>query len=336
MKLLSSLRSLKPYRTYSSFASIIEKQNRLFTGELERQRNDIGRIEKIEVSYEGRPENKTIIMNKFLSSPYDATRHIAEWLSQQGALAQVDDTYIWDMHRPLEGSCRLKILTVTDPDPHHVNKAFWKSCSFFLGAVISQSFADNVQVTLHSFPSPQITSGSFLYDARLSLADWQPTPNELRVLSAEMVKLANRALPLERLAVSADFAKIIFENNEFKSQQIPDIAGNSADGKITLYRVGNHIDISKGPLIGDTSFLGRCSITAVHKIESEDGPLFRFQGVALPKGLMMNHFAYRILEERASKPFGFQKLQLMIRNVPGDDSEIVIRKVARSLRKIRS
>lgn len=72
-----------------------------------------------------------------------------------------------------------------------------------------------------------VTSGSFLYDARLSLADWQPTPNELRVLSAEMVKLANRALPLERLAVSADFAKIIFENNEFKSQQIPDIAGNS-------------------------------------------------------------------------------------------------------------
>jgi len=33
---------------------------------------------------------------------------------------------------------------------------------------------------------------------------------------------------------------------------------------VTLYRVGDHVDISGGPMIGDTSFLGRrCSIVAV-------------------------------------------------------------------------
>uniref|UniRef100_A0A146KQX4 Large ribosomal subunit protein mL39 n=1 Tax=Lygus hesperus TaxID=30085 RepID=A0A146KQX4_LYGHE len=302
MKLLVSLRALNPYRSYSSAAAILEKQNKLFSNELARVRNDVGRIEKIEVVYEGRPEKKKLFLNKNLSTPYNVAQHIAEWLTQQSALAQVDDTYLWDMHRPLDGSCRLKLLTVTDPDPHHVNKAFWKSCSFFLGAVITKAFSENVKVTLHSFPSPQISSGSFLYDAHMSLDEWTPTQNELRVLSAEMVKLSHQALPLERLPVSVELAKEIFTDNPFKSKQIPDIAENSVDGKIILYRIGDHIDISKGPLVGDTSFLGRCSITAVHKIESDDGPLFRFQGVALPKGLMMNHFAYRILEERASRP----------------------------------
>lgn len=301
MKALSALRVLKLHRSYSSVSSILEKQNELFSKELNRQRGDVGRIEKIEVIYEGRPEKKKLFMNKNLSTPHDVAKHVAEWLTQQGALALVNDTYLWDLHRPLDDSCRIKLLTFTEPDPYPVNKAFWKSCSFFLGAVISKAFSDSVKVALHSFPSPQITSGSFIYDAQLSLDDWKPTPNELRVLSAELVKLSNQSLPLERLSVTPTLAHEIFSENPFKTKQIPDIASNSADGKIILYRIGDHIDISKGPLIGNTCFIGRCSISAVHKVESDDGPLYRFQGVALPKGLMVNHFAYGILEERARK-----------------------------------
>lgn len=36
-----------------------------------------------------------------------------------------------------------------------------------------------------------------------------------------------------------------------------------SDKKVTLYRIGNHIDISKGPMIGNTDLLGRCTITSV-------------------------------------------------------------------------
>lgn len=77
--------------------------------------------------------------------------------------------------------------------------------------------------------SASVSSGTFLYDAHLTLDDWKPTQNELRVLSAEMVKLANKALPLERLSVTSDLAKEIFAENSFKSQQIPDIARNSGE-----------------------------------------------------------------------------------------------------------
>ena len=35
-----------------------------------------------------------------------------------------------------------------------VNKAFWRSCSLMLGAVIEEAFKDQYYVQLHSFPSP--------------------------------------------------------------------------------------------------------------------------------------------------------------------------------------
>lgn len=53
-------------------------------------------------------------------------------------------------------------------------------------------------------------------------------------------------------------------------------------------------------MIANTNFVGRCSVASVHKILPNE-TLYRFQGVALPKTLILNHFAYRILEDRAKK-----------------------------------
>lgn len=36
-----------------------------------------------------------------------------------------------------------------------------------------------------------------------------------------------------------------------------------SDKKVILYRIGDHIDISRGPMIGNTDLLGRCTIAAV-------------------------------------------------------------------------
>ncbi|XP_014242909.1 39S ribosomal protein L39, mitochondrial [Cimex lectularius] len=304
MKVLTFLgygRSLTIFKRFVNTApAYVKHQNDVFTAEANRQMHNVGRIEKVEISYDGLPEKATLYMNRNISTPHDVALHISQFVAGRSALAIVDNQTPWDMHRPFEESCHLNFLGFNDSDPYLVNKAFWKSCSFLLGAVINTAFSDHIKVTLHSFPSPQITSGSFLYDASLSLDDWNPTKNELRVLSAEMAKLVNQSLPFERLQVSEEMAKEIFSDNKFKLQQIPNIA-NKSDGHITLYRVGTHIDISKGPLVGNSSFIGRCTIAAVHKIESEDGVLFRFQGVALPKGLLLNQFAYKIIEERAAK-----------------------------------
>lgn len=55
-------------------------------------------------------------------------------------------------------------------------------------------------------------------------------------------------------------------------------------------------------MIASTGLLGKCTISAVHKITSkDDGALYRVQGVALPVGFIVNHFAYGILEDRSKK-----------------------------------
>lgn len=69
-----------------------------------------------------------------------------------------------------------------------------------------------------------------------------------------------------------------------------------------MYRLGDHVDISKGPMVGNSGLIGRITISAIHRLtdRSVDG-LYRFQGIALPKGILLNNFAYSILENRARK-----------------------------------
>lgn len=287
----------------SSVISSIAKQrrNELFEKEAKRQIEKIGRIEKITVSYVGVPKDEVFIMNSGISTPYNVAQHISEFICNRSALALVDDSTLWDMHRPLIKDCTMHFLHFHDAEPHHLNKAFWRTCSFLLGAVAENCFKDGIISILHSFPSPNVKSGSFVYDVQLSLDNWQPTADELRILSAEMVMLARKNLKIERLEVNVELAEDMFKDNMFKSKQIPDIAMNNPGNKVVLYRIGDHIDISRGPMLANSNFLGRTSVTAVHKLDSDIQNLYRFQGVSLPKDINLNHFAYSLLQERAKK-----------------------------------
>lgn len=75
-------------------------------------------------------------------------------MCQKSALAVVNDNILWDMHRPLPGNCSIKFLTFNDKDPYSLNKTFWRTGSFILGAVILRVFKENIPVYLHSFPPP--------------------------------------------------------------------------------------------------------------------------------------------------------------------------------------
>lgn len=151
-----------------------------------------------------------------------------------------------------------------------------------------------------------VRSGSFVYDVQLSLENWVPKESELRVLSIEMIKFCQQNHPILCLDVNTELALEIFKNNPHKTRQIPDIAAHN-DGKVTLYKAGLHIDISRGPMVTNTNHLGRVTIANVIKLNTdiEGGPIYRFQGVSLPRSIVLNHFAYSILEERAKNLVSF-------------------------------
>lgn len=53
---------------------MIRKRNELFNYEQKRQRENIGRIEKIEVRFLGIPQDETLVMNKNLSTPFNVAQ----------------------------------------------------------------------------------------------------------------------------------------------------------------------------------------------------------------------------------------------------------------------
>ncbi|KAL7633556.1 UNVERIFIED_CONTAM: hypothetical protein RMT77_016089 [Armadillidium vulgare] len=279
------------------------KRIELYDKEVKRQNALITDIEKIEVRYEGFPENCTLIMNKGLSTPFNCAQHLHKLIMDRSALAEVDGD-IWDLFRPLTHNCTLRFLHFKEADPFYVNKAFWRSMSLMLGAVLENSFNIDYYVQLCSFPPPKVRTGSFVYDIGLPLESWKPNKDEMRVLSTQMVRLSLENKPFQRLEVDAKLALRMFEDNMYKREQIPHIAAQSESGNtVTLYRIEDYVDISRGPCISHTGHMGKCTITAVHPLplDAQYGTMYRVQGVALPKDFHINHYSYSILEERARR-----------------------------------
>lgn len=77
-----------------------------------------------------------------------------EMLVRRSALALINGEKYWDMHRPLDADCELQLLHFQDEYPAQVNKAYWRTCSFMLGSVLSNAFKENIEIILHSFPKP--------------------------------------------------------------------------------------------------------------------------------------------------------------------------------------
>lgn len=290
----------RPASTQEARDEIKKTQNRLFEEEKLRQERLIARVEKVRITVKDvKPETEDVvlIMNKGISTPHDCGMHISDMYAQF-PVAEVDGV-LWDMHRPLPADSTLRFRQFVEDDPYLVNVVFWRSCSFLMGMVIDTAFKQEHQPVLHSWPKPSIRSGSFVYDAALhGLPDWTPTDSEMMALTSAFWKIKSQDLRFERLDVPTSLAKEIFASNSFKSSQL---SGFTAE-KVSLYRVGDHIDISIGPMIANTGIIGRVAVTAVHRVErGTDGPLYRFQGVGLPSTLMMNHFAFNVLLQRSKE-----------------------------------
>ncbi|XP_054154310.1 39S ribosomal protein L39, mitochondrial-like [Oppia nitens] len=283
------------------------KRNKLFDLEKKRQSDLVTRIEKITVSvvnpYGNTDESETInlLMNKDISTPYHCSQHIDQMITNRSVVALIDDKTYWDIHRPLVSDCQLRFKHFKEPNPYFANKTYWKSCSLLMGSAIEQAFKDTIDIKLHSWPKPDLNSGSFVYDVYIDLKDWVPKTEELRVFTAMLQKLTLEDIPFERLDVNKELAKVMFEHNSIKSQQIDSMADTNGSDSVTVYRVKDHLDISCGPLIANTSQVGSIHVTAVHQIASHLGSIYRFQGISVPKQLNINSYTFSILRERAAK-----------------------------------
>ncbi|KAI1899709.1 hypothetical protein AGOR_G00064560 [Albula goreensis] len=276
----------------------------VFSREQARQRALITRTEKIEVTMEGPGLQGTLlVMNKGVSTPYSCARHLTEWHVNSSALALVDGE-LWPLHHPLTHSCSLSLLTFKESDPTQVNKAFWRSCAALLGQVLENAFKEEFTIELLRSPELPVISGAFCCDLVLDpkLDDWTPSEETLRSLTRDAQQLIHQNLPWEPLEVSPTVALEAFAHSRCKQEEVEERAAESPNGTVTLYRCGDHILLSGGPLVARTGLCSQYEVTAVHNLDKgEMGLHRRAQGLSLPLQLQAHHTIWRRLRKRAER-----------------------------------
>jgi len=193
---------------------------------------------------------------------------------------------LWDLTRPLEGSCRLELLKFNDP---HARDTFWHSSSHVMGAALEAGFGGHLTI------GPAV-DGGFYYDMylgskRLSDADFPAIEQGVKALVKDDTAF-------QRLVISREEALELFADNPFK---VDLIQRKVAPGSLTTaYRCGALVDLCRGPHLPST---GRVKAFTVTKNSSaywlgsaENDSLQRIYGVSFPSSKELKKHL-RMLEE---------------------------------------
>eukprot|EP00201_Polytomella_parva_P004255 CAMPEP_0175087738 /NCGR_PEP_ID=MMETSP0052_2-20121109/29998_1 /TAXON_ID=51329 ORGANISM="Polytomella parva, Strain SAG 63-3" /NCGR_SAMPLE_ID=MMETSP0052_2 /ASSEMBLY_ACC=CAM_ASM_000194 /LENGTH=655 /DNA_ID=CAMNT_0016360119 /DNA_START=1538 /DNA_END=3505 /DNA_ORIENTATION=+ len=216
----------------------------------------------------------------------DIANEISKSFAKKVVVADVDD-HAWDLLRPLESDCALKLYSFEDTEG---KDAYWHSSSHILGQCLELEFG--VDLTI----GPSLEEG-FYYDCYLgdkNLSESDKSRIEKRVDSA--IKENQK---FQRIVVSRDEALAMFQENKFKLEIIN---GLPADAIITIYRVGPMVDLCSGPHLPSTSYLKAFAVTSMSRAfwrgDVKREGLQRVYGITFPEPKLLKEYQHRIEEAK--------------------------------------
>eukprot|EP00252_Welwitschia_mirabilis_P001417 TRINITY_DN11281_c1_g1_i1.p1 TRINITY_DN11281_c1_g1~~TRINITY_DN11281_c1_g1_i1.p1 ORF type:complete len:742 (+),score=130.72 TRINITY_DN11281_c1_g1_i1:123-2348(+) len=185
------------------------------------------------------PDGKVKEGRKWITTPLDIAKEISKGLAASALISEVNGT-LWDLSRPLEGDCSLKLFTF---DSNEGRDTFWHSSAHILGQSLETEYGCKLCI------GPCTTRGEgFYYDAFYD--DLTLNEEHLPKIQAQASKAVSEKQPFERIEVSRQQALEIFAENPFKVEIINELP---EDKTITVYRCGPLVDLCRGPHIPNTS-----------------------------------------------------------------------------------
>lgn len=165
-----------------------------------------------------------------------------------------------------------------------------------------KSFKNRAHCALHNQPDVPVDSGAFCYDVMMAedAADWTPNNQDLIYLTKVARSIVDGKKTFERLLVERDFVMEMFKDDPYHISRITSFLQQNKDPNVTLYRLGDYIDVTNGPLVSETSHIFHYVVTGFHQLN--EGRHRRVQGVSLPKACKVHHTVWAMLENRARKP----------------------------------
>lgn len=199
---------------------------------------------------------------------------IAREVGIKKVIGAVVDEELWDLKRPLERDCRIRFVTLEDPE---APEFYRHTMAHILAQAVMRLYGkENVKLGI----GPTIENG-FYYD--FDIRNGKLTEEDLPRIEQEMKKIIKENLPIEREEISKDEAKEIFKDQPYKLELIEEIEGDT----VTIYRQGEFVDLCRGPHLPSTGVVKHfklLSVSGAYWRGSEKNPMLtRVYGTAFAK-----------------------------------------------------
>jgi threonyl-tRNA synthetase len=232
------------------------------------------------------PDGSTKEGIKGVTSPLDIANMISKSLGKKTVVAEVDGQS-WDVFRPLESDCTLKLFDFKDAEG---KDAFWHSSAHILGQALELEFGADLTI------GPAIEEG-FYYDC--FLGDRSLGDPEKEIIVNRMKSTIKEKQRFERAVLSKAEALEMFSENKFKVEMI---SAFDDDTTITCYRVGPMVDLCTGPHVPNTGVLKNIAINqmsrAFWRADAQKDSLQRVYGITFPDDKDLKDYLHRMEEAK--------------------------------------
>ncbi|XP_057669357.1 threonine--tRNA ligase 1, cytoplasmic-like [Diorhabda carinulata] len=233
------------------------------------------------------PDGKVIEGISWKTTPYDIAKGISQGLADNTVISKVNDV-LWDLDRPLESDCNLKLLKFDDEEAQAV---FWHSSAHILGEALERLYGGCLCY------GPPIESG-FYYDMFLDNKGISQT--DFPVLDNTMKSIVKEKQPFERLEMKKEDLLEMFKYNEFKIRILNEKVTTPTT---TVYRCGPLIDLCRGPHVRHTGKIKALKVTKNSSTywegKADAETLQRVYGISFPDPKKLKEWEQ--LQEEAAK-----------------------------------